>query len=165
MKSPYLRALPLVLFLAAVAGSERAYADVVQCSVSTAEVSFGTFVEIDGNIRDTVSRLRVTCTGTKGAEVKYTISLTGGSGPSVARTMNRGKNTLVYNLYSDRTRSRVWGDGRNGTATVTDSMVLDSSTCYRDYTIYGRISSARTEGPFEYAESPYADTVYVLVSY
>ena len=165
MKCSYLRALPLILFLATVAGSERAYAGVVQCSVSTSEVSFGTFVEIDGNVRDTMSRLRVTCTGTKGAEGKYTISLTAGSGPSVARTMNRGKNALIYNLYSDRNHRQVWGDGHNGTATVTDSMVLDSSSCYHDYTIYGRISSVRTDGTFEYAEAPYADTVYVLVSY
>jgi len=154
-----------MFFLATVAGSECAYAGVVQCSVSTSEVSFGTFVEIDGSVRDTMSRLRITCTGTKGTEVKYTISLTGGSSPSATRTMNRGKNALLYNLYSDRTHSRIWGDGRDGTATVTDSMVLDSSSCYRDYTIYGRISSARTEGPFEYAGGPYADTVYVLVSY
>jgi spore coat protein U-like protein len=165
MKVSYLRALSLMAVLAAGPGSERAHAGVVQCSVSTDEVSFGTFVEIDGNVRDTVSRLRVTCTGTKGAEVKYTISLTGGSGPSAARTMNRGKNALLYNLYSDRTHRQIWGDGNNGTAIVTDTMVLDSSSCHRDYTIYGRISSARTEGPFEYAETTYGDTVYVLVSY
>ena len=165
MKFPRTCALPLMFFLALLARTEPAYAGAVQCSASTSEVSFGTYIEIDGNVRDTISRLRITCTGAKGTEVKYTISLTGSSGPGVVRTMNRGKNALVYNLYMDRTRRRIWGDGRNGTATVSDSMVLDStSSCFRDYTIYGRISSARTGGPVEYAEA-YADTIYVLVSY
>jgi Uncharacterized secreted protein len=67
--------------------------------------------------------------------------------------MTIGTSDLAYNLYTDPSRTLVWGDGINGSdVSVSGSRI--------DLPIYGRIG-ARQNVP----EGQYVDTIVLTISY
>jgi spore coat protein U-like protein len=77
------------------------------------------------------------------------------------RQLRSGASLLRYNLYSDSARTQVWGDGSDGSTTVSDSLPLTTSSAIRSYTIYGRIPNGQ-----QMAEvGSYFDTITVIVTY
>lgn len=74
--------------------------------------------------------------------------------------MRSGSNTLGYNLYTDATRSTIWGDGNAGTFTIADAYVLTAITITRNYPVYGRIFPGQNV-----RVGSYADSITVTVNY
>jgi spore coat protein U-like protein len=138
----------------------RVYAG-VNCSASTSSVSFGTYNPFDSSPTDATGNVQVTCSGQLGLLAGYTILLSrGGSGSYAPRKMASGANRLDYNLYTNASRSMVWGDGTSGTSVVSDSSVLHNGKITRDYPVYGRTPAGQNA-----SVGSYSDTVIVTVNY
>lgn len=124
-----------------------------ECSVSTSPVNFGpyTMAEIDQE-----GGIVVKCS----IQIPYVIKLgTGNSGYYFPRQMSGGwplNPTLNYNLYTDLTRTTIWGDGSAGTGTVsgigTGSPIL--------HVVYGRLFANQIA-----PSGTYFDLVEVQVEY
>lgn len=133
----------------------------VSCTVSTAGTPFGTFDAIDNQERDTLAAIQIACVGNPGDTASYTIVLTTGTGNYSNRQLRSGGNLLRYNLYSDSARTQIWGDGSDGSTTVSDTLPLTTSSAFRSYTIYGRIPSAQQLATVGF----YQDSISVQVTY
>lgn len=125
------------------------------CLVSATDLNFGAYEPLDGAL-DGTSTITATCT----AETPYEIGLSAGTGTPAtttrAMTGSDGASTqLDYELYSDTTRSAIWG--APGGATVAQSALTGGAL---NYTVYGRIPAS------QYVPAAnYADTVTVTVTY
>ena len=121
------------------------------CTVSATGVGFGTFNPFAGGNIDSTGNVAATCS--PGAP--YTIALSPGDGGNqMTRTMKSGAKQLSYNLFTDATRSIVWGDGTGASQTVSGSGTAGS------HTIYGRIAVTSTT-----SVGSYADAIIVTVTF
>jgi spore coat protein U-like protein len=143
------------------AGLMAAIANAAVCSVSTSGVAFGTYASILNQQRDTSGLVIVTCTGTEGESVNYTISLTAGGGSYTTRTIASSNSSLSYNLYTDAARTQVWGDGTSGTTVVSGSLTLSGSSTVQNHTAYGRIPAGQNQA----RTGSYSDNMTVTLSY
>jgi spore coat protein U-like protein len=148
----------LLVVAAPVAGN-------VSCSVSAAGLSFGGYDVFAASPITSTTTLSVTCTLTAGGAttVNYVIALsTGSSSTFVQRQMKNGGNALGYNLYSDSTRTTVWGDGTGSTQTVSGSMKLKPSTplLTDNFTVYGSVPALQ-----DAAVGAYSDNITITVTY
>lgn len=140
---------------------QAAHALLEACTVSTAPLVFGNYDPTSGAAVDSTGTVTVTCTAVTSISVNYTIALGTGLGGSYSpRQMTSGVNALPYNLYTNASRSTVWGDGSGGTSLVSDGYTLGLLVVTRDYTAYGRIPGSQNV-----AAGAYADTVVVTVTY
>jgi spore coat protein U-like protein len=131
------------------------------CNVSTQSVAFGSYSPRNNTPTDSLGNVQVTCSGTMGQQVSYTIQIgTGAGGSFFPRKMFGGAGTLIYNLYTDATHVTIWGDGNSGTFPLTDMYSLTSSTVVRNYMVYGRIFSGQNA-----SVGVYTDNLTVTVSY
>jgi spore coat protein U-like protein len=126
------------------------------CLINSASaMAFGNY---DGTADvDSTSTIVVRCS--KGAP--YTIALNGGGAGSIApRKMSFGTETLEYNLFSDASRSSVWG------STVGTNTVGANGTGLANalsHTVYGRLfDNANNQAA---AVGAYSDTIQVTVAY
>lgn len=120
------------------------------CSVSPQGVSFGSYDTLSSTALDGVGNINVSCD----ASVSFTASLsTGGSGTFDPRRMAAGSDQLNYNLYTDATRTVVWGDG------IGASNVSATGTSV-DLSVYGRIPARQTV-----PANVYSDTITVTIDY
>jgi spore coat protein U-like protein len=133
----------------------------VACAVTTAGSPFGTFDAIDNLERDTLAAIQINCTGTPGDTASYTIILSAGNGSFSNRQLRSGASLLHYNLYSDSARTQVWGDGSEGSTTVSDNLTLTTSSMFRSYTIYGRIPNGQQMAAVGF----YQDAISVQITY
>lgn len=127
-----------------------ASASALTCGVTSQGVAFGSYDTLNAAHSDGTGNISVTCD----ASTSFTVSLSTGGGTYAQRSMSSGANQLGYNLYTDASRTTVWGDGLGGTSNVsaTGSNV--------DLPVYGRIP-ARQNVP----ASAYADAITVTVAY
>jgi spore coat protein U-like protein len=127
------------------------------CTVSTTAVSFGDVNVISGSNVDATGGISVTCT----SGTAWTASADAGLGTGATldtRKMSDGTNFLDYVLYTDSSRTSIWGDGVGGTtSTVADT----GSGTAQPKTIYARVPSGQTSLP----AGAYSDTVTVTVTY
>jgi spore coat protein U-like protein len=123
-------------------------------TVTATTLAFGDYDSLSGSDKDTTSTISVTCT----SGTSFSIKLNGGDNGTIsARNLKEdaGTDTLSYGLYTDSSRSTVWGDGVTGsdvTGTGTGSAVTE--------TVYGRISGGQTKNT-----GSYTDTITVTVDY
>lgn len=126
------------------------------CTVSTSALAFGSVNPISGSNFDATGGITVTCTN--GTAWAASAGVGSGSGASFAsRRMADGSNLLNYNLYTDASRSSVWGDGTGSTATIGGT----GTGSAQNATVYGRVASGQTSVP----PGSYSDTVSVTVTY
>ncbi len=125
------------------------------CKVTATDLDFGAYDPLAAAL-DGTSTITATCT----AQTPYTIGLDAGlkAGGTTTRRMT-GDDTattlLSYELYSDTTRTAIWG--ARGTTTVEQSALTGGAL---NYTVYGRIPAS------QYVPAAnYADTVTVTVTY
>ena len=136
------------------------YAD-ASCTVSSTGVSFGAYDVFNTSDSDTTGNISVACTGlTESSTVAYDILISTGGGAYASRAMTSGGHLLGYNLYTNNSRSIVWGDGSAGTAKISDGYGLGLSAVIKDYSIYGRIPARQNA----YVGS-YSDMIIVTVNY
>ena len=139
------------------------------CTVSATPLVFGAYDPLSPGVVDGTSQVTVTCNvnsilGLLGAQVQvnYELALGGGtSGDPSARAMS---SALHYRLYLDAARTVPWGDGSNGTGTITGShimiAVLNPQPASTTYTVYGRVP-ARQVVPV----GSYVDAITVTLTY
>lgn len=124
------------------------------CIVTAGDLNFGSYDP--ASILDGFSNITATCT----AQTPYTIGLDAGlnAGGTTARRMkgdDADTTLLSYDLYSDATRTTIWG-ATAGT-TVAQSVLTGGAL---HYTVYGRIPAS------QYVPAAnYVDTVTVTVTY
>jgi spore coat protein U-like protein len=133
----------------------------VSCGVSTTGVAFGSYDPILGQNRDTSGTISVSCTGSSGDAVSYSLLLSAGDGVFLSRAMAGSAVPLQYNLYTDIGRSQVWGDGTSGTIVVSDSYSISTSPTVRNYNVYGRIPAGETA----VTAAAYNDLIVVTLNY
>ena len=98
--------------------------------------------------------LRATCTPNSG----YQIGLNEGTSPGATvnqRKMVSGANALNYQLYSDSSRSTIWGN-----TTGTDTVTGVGTGLAQDHTVFGAIPAAQVV-----PAGDYADTITVRIYY
>lgn len=123
----------------------------VACTVSSTGVNFGSYDFLSSQDLEGTGDIIVTCD----LSSSFTISLsTGASGSYALRTMQSGTHRLNYNLYTDRTRTIVWGDGTSGSVMVsgTGTNVTES--------VYGNVPAGQK--PYV---GTYSDIVVVTLTF
>jgi spore coat protein U-like protein len=93
--------------------------------------------------------------------VDYEIKLdTGQAGSYAPRAMTNGSSLLTYNLYTDATRTVVWGDGAGGTSVVSIKYALarPGDTQTDTWTVYGRVGARQVV-----STGTYLDTITVTL--
>lgn len=121
------------------------------CQFNTiASVAFGNYDVFALAATTGVGSIRIS--GCGGAPFTAALS-TGSSGSYVARRMTSGVNTLNYNLYTNATRTTLWGDGSGGTSTM-------SSNGSTTFTVYGQIPAGQ-----DAAAGAYADVIVSTITF
>ncbi len=127
------------------------------CVASTTAVAFGNVNVTSGANTDATGGLSVTCTS--GTAWSASAGVGAGTGASLAvRKMTSGSNLLNYALYTETTRTTIWGDGVGGTTGLITGTGDGSAQAS---TIYARVPSGQTTLP----AGSYSDTVAVTVTY
>ncbi|PKO25441.1 MAG: SCPU domain-containing protein [Betaproteobacteria bacterium HGW-Betaproteobacteria-8] len=105
------------------------------CNVESASnIAFGNYSPFSSGDIDVTGEIRVRCTSLVGLLASIDLKLsTGASGSYTPRTMMSGSNTLNYNLYTNSSRTNIWGDGTGGTSIVTNSFTLLALTALHGY--------------------------------
>lgn len=135
------------LLIAPLAGSSAAEA--AACTAQSTGVSFGKYDTLTPSPLDGVGEVIVQCD----AAVPFTVDLGPGGGTIDQRMMSGAAGALNYNLYTDATRTVVWGDGITGGD-------VSSSGANSTLTIYGRIPARQNA-----VAGTYSDTLAVTISY
>ncbi len=115
-----------------------------QCSISVQGINFGSYDVFGSQSVDSTGNVSVTCD----TSTTYSISLSPGSGSYASRAMTNGLYQLNYNLYTDATRSVIWGDGAGGTGTVGGTWTADVN-----HTVYGSIPAGQNAYVGSYSDS------------
>jgi spore coat protein U-like protein len=130
--------------------------DTCTVGAGTNLLPFGTYT---GTVLDVNGLLQVTCT----AGDSYSIALDAGSAPGAtfsSRTLTNltPPGTLNYTIFTDPTRTTVWGDGTMGTGTVAETGTGAAQSITVPGTIFGGQSAGVTPGS-------YVDTVNITVTF
>ncbi|GAB4369010.1 MAG: hypothetical protein Kow00128_14830 [Deltaproteobacteria bacterium] len=128
--------LPILLLLASAPAGEAHAA----CNVSATGVAFGSYDVFAPAPLDSTGTVTVSCDEVPPPNVTVEIGPSPGSGGFNPRRMRHASrpDRLDYNLFTDATRSAVWGDGTAGTQTVFLKRVKRQKPPVVT-TIYGRI--------------------------
>ena len=126
------------------------------CSISAAPLDFGSAIPnpINSNVE---AQTTLTATCSNGAP--YTIALSAGNGLGASfsdRRMTSGTNLLRYSLYTDPTRTIVWGNGSAGNSVVNGN----GNGAAQAITVYGRIPSGQSV-----VTGMYSDTIVVTMTF
>lgn len=131
------------------------------CSISATNVSFGTYDPLSVVPIKTNASVAVNCSAlVLNGLVAYEIDLSEGNGTYAQRKMMNATYALNYNLYTDATLTVPWGDGSNGSGTVSDNYLLAVSPSIRNYTIYAEMPAQQTAPP-----GTYSDTIIATVTF
>jgi spore coat protein U-like protein len=128
------------------------------CSVSATDLIFGSYSASTATPTDISNSMSITCTNA----LPYTVALDGGTTAAsvAARTMTDSAtptaHLLKYFLYSNSSRTTLWGDGTSGTSTIGGTGTGATATL----NVYGRIPA----GQFLNAGS-YSDKITITISY
>jgi spore coat protein U-like protein len=133
------------------------------CSIAVSNMPFGNYQFTNVTPTDSQTTVTVTCTSgsLQSLSANYTISGNFGGNPSTARFMTGPLGSqLSYNLYTNMTRTTIWGDGTSGTAIINGSCSQDCPviilcgprSCNSSHTVYGRIPAAQTVAAGSYSQ-------------
>ena len=123
------------------------------CYVSATNLNFGTVGALVSNV-DAASSITVQCT--KGTT--YAIGLNAGTGPGATvgnRLMTHGAQQVAYSLYSNSSRTTVWGN-----TVGADTVSGTGNGSAQVLTVHGRVPAQTTPAP-----AAYSDTIIVTVTY
>jgi len=127
------------------------------CTVSTTAVAFGDVDVTSGQAAEGTGSVMVTCTN--GTAWSAAADAGAGIGADFShRKMASGANLLGYSLFTDSSRTQLWGDGVEGATSLFSGTGTGS---VQTKTVYGLIPAGQTGVP----AGEYADAVQVTVSY
>lgn len=164
MKSIIVLALSACLWLLSLPAHALCLTPLCTCTITTTSVVFSSYDPLSSGNVDNTSNIRVGCGGTVGLLVPFNIALSVGSGTSYTdRAMTNGSNRVAYNLYTDATRTTIWGDGSGGTGLPAGGVLLDLLGLGTpiNYPIYGRIPGGQTSA----VPGAYQDNLIITVTY
>jgi spore coat protein U-like protein len=124
------------------------------CDIAASDLAFGNYTAQSGTPLLGTTLLRATCT----PNTAYQVGLNEGTSPGATvnqRKMVSGANSLNYQLYSDASRSTIWGN-TPGTDTVTGV----GTGIAQNHTVYGTVPAAQVVPAAEYS-----DTIVVRIYY
>jgi spore coat protein U-like protein len=121
-----------------------------KCTVSVQSINFGSYDPFNNQNLDSTGAVAVDCN----ASTAYSISLSPGLATYSARAMASGTHQLLYNLYTNATRTTIWGDGSGGTAMISTTAKIGN------HTVYGRIPARQNA-----FVGNYADTIVVTLTF
>lgn len=128
-------------------------ASAATCSVSPQQLSLGRYDPFASAPQDAVTSIAISCD----VETSVVVAIGPGNGDYGARTMTGGAQALLYNLYIDPAHSRVWGDGTNGSSTVSSTAVATSTAI----PVYARAPARQTQ----LKPGSYSDILWVSITY
>lgn len=141
-------------------------AHALDCTFFTSGVAFGVYDGARATPTDSTGNATLRCTHVGGGAVKtsYTIALSRGvSGSFVQRQLRAGNSVLNYNLFTDATRTRVWGDGSAGSGIVAGTLLVNPGNFVINeavHPIYGRIPAQQSAD-----SGAYADQILVTLTF
>lgn len=131
------------------------------CTIAGSGVAFGTYNPASATPLSGMGTVTLTCSGAVSLLDSWTISLDSGAhGTFAARNMQSGASLLTYNLYTNSSRTTVWGDGTAGTGTIADTQLLSVLGSVYTYNVYGLVTAMQDRSP-----GTYSDTITVTVNY
>lgn len=134
------------MFFAGNAGAAPA-----SCSISSSPgVGFGNYDIFPTTPTDSTGTITIVCDKTTWATVA--IGQSPNSGGFNPRQMRRSGETdlLSYNIFTDSSRTIIWGDGTGGTQTITEHAFNDTPL---SLTMYGRIPAGQDVSTGFYSEN------------
>jgi spore coat protein U-like protein len=152
------------------------YDNIYNCSASATGLAFGTVSPVDGAVSPPTATVTVTCqfdgSCSSGCTTTANVALNAGvnSATFSSRIMkSASKNSLMnYNVYTNSSRTIVFGDGTGATGQGALSFVCNQSTASKcptittSVTLYGAVPA----GQYNLVPAAdYADTLTVTVSY
>jgi len=109
--------ISIILFLL-FCGILKAEIAVSGCTIGVTPINFGTYDTFSSTPLDTAGTITVNCTGdVNKADVTLGVSSTSG-GFNPRRMRSGGNDLLDYNIYTNVTRTVIFGDGTGGTSDV-----------------------------------------------
>jgi spore coat protein U-like protein len=105
------------------------------CTVTTTTVNFGNYNPILATATDSTGTIDVFC-DVKSMGVITSIGVSPNSGVFSPRQMAFGLELMNYNVYTNKQRTSIWGDGTVGTSTVSNNIPANKT---KSMTVYGRI--------------------------
>ena len=143
------------LALAGLLSAAATQACAATCSVTAVTLAFGNYDPFRPGPTDTTGNIAVTCNGTAGEAVTYTIVVNAGAGGTFAqrRMIFAAIAALNYNIYSDPARNLVWGDGNAGSLVVSDALRLPAPSVTKNYPVYGRLFGGQNVPVGSYSDS------------
>lgn len=156
---------PCALFCALALCSTTVYGKPqIDCVLRTTNgVDFGSYDPFVANDINSTGAVEVECSKNGGGKAPYSYELrlsAGSSGSYTGRQLVSGTSTLDYQLYTDSSRTVVWGDGSGSTATVTSTGSLAGGAIVNGHTIYATLIAGQNV-----AAGTYTDTITVTVMY
>lgn len=159
------RVLRLLAILALAALPRPALAQVCNFSIDGGALAFGTIDTGSGAYFDTTTTLTANCVlGLPGQTVKVCPHFGAGSGGSAggARLMKNGTNSLSYQMFSDASRSTVWGGNQwTGSPPLMTVQLGLLGVGTASTTIYGRVAAGQVGAPPGFYASSMAGQVAI----
>ncbi|MCT7951351.1 spore coat U domain-containing protein [Ancylothrix sp. C2] len=97
------------------------------CTITPSPLNFGFYDVFSTTPLTASSSLQIACTSPGNSTVQsVTTSLTRGNAPTFnpRQMRNNANESLNYNIFTDASRTIIWGDGTNGTTTIVRNNVL-----------------------------------------
>lgn len=131
---------------------------VIDCSTTVPSLAFGTYDPTLASPTDITTSMTVTCTRgvLESWTVSYSVELsTGSSGTYASRRMNAGAARLNYNVYTNASRSQVWGNGTSSTGVLSTTMNFNFFQFSKSatHTAYGRMPAGQNANPGSYGDN------------
>ncbi|MER1968366.1 spore coat protein U domain-containing protein [Castellaniella sp. GW247-6E4] len=144
----FLRAGLLAALLMAIAPP----ASAADCNAYAGNLLFGTISLLNGGVKDANSTINYGCSASPGERVLLCISMGAdpGSGLYAPRRLNSSGNYMAFNLYTDASRSAIWGSRASSGAYPPVPVVIDfyAGEYYKKgtLTLYGRVNATGQTG-------------------
>ncbi len=154
-------AFPLILAPLLLAAPLAAHAQIT-CAASNITLNFGSYDVLSSTPANGAGSFQVTCTSVgllvPQTTVTYRVALA--SSPARRLAPPAGADRLIYEVYTDASRTQPWGDGTGGTSVIQGSVTVPLSFLFIPGTVtdaprnfYARITpggqdvSAASPGP------------------
>jgi spore coat protein U-like protein len=127
------------------------------CTISTTPVNFGSYDVFSASPADSTGLISITCNETPAPYAPVSIGPSPNSGGFNPRKMRltSGTDLLNYNLYTNATRTSIWGDGTSGTVRVWRTF---KKNVPQNLIVYGRIPPGQ-----DVRAGTYTDTLTVTL--
>lgn len=122
------------------------------CRISTTPVNFGSYDVFSSYVQDSTGTIAISCNNPEKKPITIRVTLSaGGSGKFNPRQMRAASGTdrLNYYLFTDPSRTVIWGDGTGGSSSVSSVINKDSSFTSL---VYGRILPGQNVGVGNYSD-------------